>query len=697
MKEYSTSDIRNIALIGHTGSGKTTLVENALYQAGAITSLGSVEQGNTVCDFDEEEIKRKISVQTALAFCEFEGKKINFIDTPGAADFVGDVRAALRVADGAVVLLDAVSGIEIGTEALWRYADEYHVPRLVFVNKMDKEHADFFRVLKTIDEKFHKPCVAVQIPIGEASGFKGVIDLINMKAVYPDGSGRKVRIEEIPAEMQALADEYREKLRDAAAENDDQLIEKVLEGQTLTHDEIVAGIGRGILDYKIIPVSCGSLQTHVGIQLLMRLVEESMPSPFYRGEFKGTVPGGGEAVRHPDPKEPFSGFVFKTYTDQYAGRIALLRVQSGELVHDQEVLNARTGNKVKILHLYAIDGKKQTELSKACTGDIVALLKIDNLGVGDTLCDKDQPFQLPPLDVPSPCYFLAIHARDKKDEEKLNNLLYKAQEDDPSFHVKYDQETRETVIEAMGQQQVDVVLSRINSRSKIQVETSVPRVAYRETITKNGEGHHRHKKQSGGHGQYGEVYIRVEPLTDGQEFVFEDKIVGGSIPRNFIPAVEKGLREGLGKGVLAAYPLTGLKVILYDGTYHDVDSSEMSFKIAARAALKDAVAKSGPVLLEPIMNLTVFVEDSMMGDVLSDLNSRRGRVQGMGGEESAGGIKKIAAKVPLSELLMYSADLKSMTSGKATFEMTFSHYDPLAGKMAETVIADRKHQLEEEE
>ena len=698
MKEYSTNDIRNIALIGHTGTGKTTLLENALYQAGAISELGSIEQGNTVSDFDEEEISRKVSVQTTLAYCEFEGKKINFIDTPGAADFVGDVRAALRVADGTVVLLDAAAGIEIGTEALWRYADEYHVPRLVYVNKMDREYADFYKVLESIKEKFHKPCVAIQIPIGQAGDFKGVIDLINMKAVYPDGSGKNVRIEEIPEDMQDIANEYREKLRDAAAETDDELIEKVLEGQTLNHDEIVKGVSRGILDYKIIPVACGSLTEHVGIQLLMRLIEESLPSPLYRGEYTGLKPGTEEElVRHPDPKEPFAAFVFKTYTDQYAGRIALLRIRSGELVKDQEVINSKNGNKAKISHIYAVDGKKQSEIHKASTGDIVALVKVDGLNVGDTLCDKDQPFQAHHLKVPSPCFFLAITAKEKKDEEKLNNFLFKASEDDPSFFVRYNKETRETVIEAMGQQQVDVVLSRIASRSKIQVETSVPRVAYKETITKSGEGHHRHKKQSGGHGQYGEVYIRVSPLNDGSGFEFEDKIVGGAIPKNFIPGVEKGLKEAMGSGVLASYPLTGIKVTLYDGTFHDVDSSEMSFKIAARNALKDAVTNSGPVLLEPVMDLTVFVEDALMGDVLSDLNSRRGRVQGMGGEDGEGGIKKINAKVPLSELLRYSADLKSLTSGKATFEMEFSHYDPLTGRMADTVIADRKKQLEEEE
>jgi len=698
MREYSTNDIRNIALIGHTGTGKTTLLENALFQAGAIPALGSVEQGNTVSDFDDEETRRKVSVQTTLAYCEFEGKKINFIDTPGSSDFVGDVRAALRVADGTVILLDAAAGIEIGTEALWRYADEYHVPRLVYVNKMDREYADFYKVLDSIKEKFHKPCVAIQVPIGQAGDFRGLIDLINMKAVYPDGSGKCVRIEEIPEDMREIANEYREKLRDAAAETDDELIEKVLEGRKLNHDEIVRGVSRGILDYKIVPVSCGSLEAHVGIQLLMRLIEESLPSPLYRGEYKGVKPGTDEElVRHPDPGEPFAAFVFKTYTDQYAGRISLLRIRSGELLKDQEVVNARTGQKTKIFHIYAVDGKKQTEISRACTGDLVALVKIDGLTAGDTLCDKDDPFQALPLKVPSPCYFLAITAKERKDEEKLNSFLFKAAEDDPSFFVRYNKETRQTVIEAMGQQQIDVVLSRIATKSRIQVETSVPRVAYKETITRAGEGHHRHKKQSGGHGQYGEVYIRLAPLNDGREFEFEDRIVGGAIPKNFIPGVEKGLKEAMGRGVLASYPLTGIKVTLYDGTFHDVDSSEMSFKIAARNALKDAVAKSGPVLLEPVMDLTVFVEDSLMGDVLSDLNSRRGRVQGMGGEDGQGGIKKINAKVPLSELLRYSADLKSLTSGKATFEMGFSHYDSFTGKMADMVIADRKKQLEEEE
>jgi elongation factor G len=696
MKEYGTENIRNVAIIGHTGVGKTMLIENALYQAGQIGSLGSVEAGTTVCDFDEEATRRKISVQLALASCEFKGSKINFIDTPGSPDFTGDTRASMRVADGAVVLLDAVAGIEIGTEALWRYADDYGVPRIVCVNKMDKEHANFIAVLESLQEKFQKSCVAIQLPIGEGPAFKGIIDLFHMQAIYPDGTGRGIKREAIPPEMQAEADTYRTKLVDAAAESDDALIEKVLDGKSLTDEEIVAGIRACVLTYKFIPVGCCSLSTKVGVQLMMDEIIDSLPSPAYRGEYTGLDPDtGAEVVRYPKASEPFAGFVFKTYTDQYAGRISLVRIRSGVLAKDDEFINPRTGTKFRASHMYSMNGKKQIEIGQGLTGDIIALVKLEGVLCGDTLCDKEKKYIAPAMVLPSPIFFLAIYAKQKKDEEKINAMLLKAAEDDPTFHVRFDAETRETVIEAMGSQQVDVILSRITSRTKIEVETTVPKVAYRETITKPAQGHHKHKKQSGGHGQYGEVYIEVKPIDPSEEFAFEDAIVGGAIPRNFIPGVEKGLNEGMQAGVLAAYPLTGVHVKLYDGTFHDVDSSEMSFKIAGRMALRDAVAKAGPVLLEPVMNLTVFVGDDYYGNVISDLNSRRGRL--MGADENDDGslaIKKVRAKVPLAELLKYAADLKSITSGKATFEMSFSHYDPLSGRAAEQIINSRKEELE---
>ncbi|MDR2733754.1 MAG: elongation factor G [Spirochaetota bacterium] len=696
MKDYGIDSIRNVAVIGHTGVGKTTLIEHALYQTNQTAALGSVEAGTSVCDFDEEAMRRKISVQLALAACEIKGSKINFIDTPGSPDFMGDTRAAMRVSDGALVLLDAAAGIEIGTEALWHHADAYQLPRLVCVNKMDKDHADFFAVLESLRARFHKPCVAVQIPIGQGLEFKGIIDLVAMQAVYADGTGKGVRREAIPEDMLSDAEKYRAMLVDAAAESDDALIEKVLDGQTLTNEEITGGIRSGVLGYKFIPVSCCSLEAKLGIQLLLQDITASLPSPACRKEYAGNDPdSNASSTRRVDPAEAFAGFVFKTYTDQYAGRICLARIISGALTKDAEILNPRTGSKHRVSHMYSLEGKKQIEIEEGRTGDIIALTKIEGVLSGDTFCDKDKRFALPPMALPSAIYFLAIHAKQKKDEEKLNSLLYKSAEDDLTFHVRYNGETRETVIEAMGAQQVDVILSRIASRTKIEVETTVPKVAYRETITKGAPGHHKHKKQSGGHGQYGEVYIEVAPIDASESFVFEDAIVGGAIPRNYIPGVEKGLREGMDAGVLAAYPMTGVHVKLYDGTFHDVDSSEMSFKIAGRMALRDAVSKAGPVLLEPIMDLTVYVDEEAYGSVISDLNSRRGRLLASDGEEESKGTgKKVRAKVPLAELLKYAVDLKSLTSGKATFEMSFSHYDPLSGRAAETVIASRKAELE---
>jgi len=698
MQEYKTEDIRNVVLIGHTGVGKTMLMENALYLTGFISKCGSIEDGTTVGDFLEEEKKRKISIQSSIASCEYKGKKINFIDTPGGPDFVGDVRAALRVADGAVVVINSVDGVEIGTENIWKAADEYHVPRLVFINKMDKHNADFYGIFKALDSKFHKPCIPVQLPIEVGDNFNGVIDLIDMKAVYPDESGKGVRVEEIPPELVELANEHRENLRDAAADTDDELIEKVLEGKKLNHDEIVRGLKNAILDYKIIPITCGSLETGIGTHLLLDLIEDSLPSPIYLGEYEGIDPtNGNSAVRHPDNNEPFSAFVFKSYSDQYAGSVSLMRIRSGQLNKDDEIVIAGKDKKIKASHLYALEGKTQVEISHASTGDVVALLKVNSLYAGDTLCDKNNQFKAHDLKLPNPVYFATVKAVNPKEEEKLNEILHQFSKENPSFNVRFDGETHENVIESMGIRQVDIILSMIKNRTKIESETSEPKIAYRETICKAGKGHHKHKKQSGGHGQYGEVYIDVAPLSNGEEFEFINKIVGGAVPKNFIPGIEKGLREAMKSGVLGEYPMTGIQVTLYDGTFHDVDSSEMAFKIAARAALKDAVAKSSPVLLEPIMDLKVMVDDEMMGDVLSDLNSRRGRVQGMGGDSDEDSSKVVKAQVPLSELLRYSIDLKSLTSGKASFDMKFSHYDKISGRKADDIINERKKELEDRE
>ncbi len=698
MQEYKTEDIRNVVLIGHTGVGKTMLMENALYLTGFIDKCGSIDAGTTVGDFLEEEKKRKISIQSSIASCEYKNKKINFIDTPGGSDFIGDVRAALRVADGAVVVVNGVDGVEIGTENIWKVADEYHVPRLVFINQMDKHNANFDGVVKTLNSKFHKPCVPVQIPIKVGDNFNGVIDLIDMKAVYLDDSGKGVRVEEIPVEFVDLANKHRENLRDVAADTDDELIEKVLEGKKLNHDEIIKGLKNAILDYKIIPITCGSLEKGIGIHLLLDLIEDSFPSPIYLGEYEGVNPTTGEkAVRHPDNKEPFSAFIFKSYSDQYAGSVSLMRIRSGQLNKDDEIVIAGKDKKIKASHLYALEGKTQLEITHASTGDVVALLKVNSLYAGDTLCDKNSQFKAHSLKLPNPVYFVAVKAKNPKEEEKLNEILHQFSKENPSFNVRFDGETHENVIESMGVRQVDIILSMVKNRTKIESETSEPKIAYRETICKPGKGHHKHKKQSGGHGQYGEVYIDVAPLTNGEEFEFINKIVGGAVPKNYIPGIEKGLREAMTSGVLGQYPMTGIQVTLYDGTFHDVDSSEMAFKIAARAALKDAVAQSSPVLLEPVMDLKIMIDDEMMGDVLSDLNSRRGRVQGMGGESEGDSSKVVNAQVPLSELLRYSIDLKSLTSGKASFDMKFSHYDKISGRKADDIISLRKKELEEME
>ena len=703
-KEFITENIRNVAIIGHSGTGKTTLNEMLLYFMDSIPHPGNVAAKNTVSDTDEEEKERLISIHSSVNYGEYNGTKINIIDCPGMSDFVGQVRSALRVSESAIILVDSVDGIQMETEKNWKYVEEYNIPRIVFVNKMDKENAKFYEVLEQVSEKFKKPVVPIDIPLGQGASFKGVIDLVDMKAFVPEENSKKVKEIDIPSDMLETAEEYREKLMEVISETNDELTMKFLEGEKLTSDEIKEGLSKGIIDGKAILASCGSGEKHIGVGRLLELISKEFPSPDMKKEAKGHTPGksGQEVVRKINNSEAVSLFAFKTKIDQYSGRLNYFKVVSGCIKNDAELLVTSSNVKIKAGHIFQMKAGKLVETDHLCAGDIGVVSKIDDITVGDTLCDPKNPVEYHSLRMPQPVYSLAIRALEKKDEDKMNELLHRAAEEDPTFHVSYNSETKQNVISGMGELQLSIILDDLEKRYKIKTETFTPRIAYRETVVKSAKADYRHKKQSGGHGQFGEVWVELDPIKSdklgltGLEFV--DKIVGGSIPKQFIPAVEKGVVEGMDEGVLGKYPVTDIKVTLYDGKYHSVDSNELSFKLAARGALKKALESANPVLLEPVMEVEIHVDKDLMGNILSDVTSRRGRVLGMESEngDASSSTQVIKAYIPQSETQKYIIDLRSMTGGKATFEMKFSHYEKLTGRDADIVLQSRTKELEEE-
>ncbi len=697
IKNYDPQHIRNIAIIGHNKTGKTSLTEALLFMGGAIPKKGSIEEKNTVSDFLQEEKERGISIHSSVLYVESEDVKVNIIDTPGMSDFSGDVRASLRVCEGVIVLVDAVEGMEMETEKIWRYADEYHIPRVVFINKMDKEKANFFKVVDELQARFEIPVIPIEIPIGEGVDFQGVVDLVRMKAVYPIAGGHNVKLEEIPASLQSKALEYRQKLAEAVAESDDRLIEKYLAGEALTQDEVEAGLKDVMKNFKVIPVLCGSAIKNIGVATLLRNIVHEAPSPIFNPSVMGIDPVAKDDIieRKVSLEEPFSGFVFKTTQDQYSGKISYIRVRSGVLRKGDEIFNPNILKREKIAHLYFINGKELVETDRIVAGGIGVILKLEDTRTGHTLCDPDKPIILSALRLPKPVYSLAVRALNKTDEEKLFTYLQRAAEEDPTFLVAFNSETRETVMSGMGEYQLRLVLESIEKKYKISAETSFPKIAYRETILANSESRYKHKKQSGGHGQYGEVVIRMQPLARGEGFRFQDKIVGGVIPKQYIPGVLKGLEEALLEGTLAGYLVQDIEISLVDGSHHSVDSSEYSFKMAAIGAFRDAMAKAKPVLLEPIMRVRINTEKDFLGDILGDLNGRRSKVLGMSEVDSSGGSgisgsTVVEADVPHSEMLNYAISLRSMTSGKASFEMEFSHYEVLQGRLAADAIAKNK-------
>ncbi len=688
----STESIRNIAITGHGATGKTTLFERLLFAGGAIPKLETVESGKTVSDYHEDEISRKISIHLALAPVEWKNTKINLLDTPGASDFVGEVVAGLRAGEMSCVVVGADVGVQIETMKIWRRLNDRDLPRIVFVNKMDKEHADFDKTLADLREKFGVNLAPITIPVGSGREHTGIIDLVE-NAAFTGGPEAAAARGDIPADMADAVEEARIALMEAAAEGDDELMEKYLEEEALSDDEISRGLAEGFTSNKVVPVVCGSALGGTGIEQLLNFLASSGAAP--SGTMSAVDPDGNEAEVTVAPGETLRCFVFKTSIDQFSGRLSFVKVVSGTLSSSNELTNIREGKRERISKIYTCVGKDLAETPSLDAGDIGVLTKLATVVTNDTLAEPNGNLSFPPLKLPQPVHAVTITAASKKDEDKLAQALSRVAEEDLTFRIAFNPETKETVASGMGEQHLMNIFSRIKDQQKVDIETSTPRVAYRETITKSSGAEYQHKKQTGGHGQYARVELEIKPIDQAKHFEFVNAVVGGAISRGYIPGVEKGIIEGMEGGSLAGYPMTGIEAKVVDGKEHPVDSSEMAFRLAARGALRAAMDQAKAVLLEPIMNLTVFVDDQHLGDVLSDLSSRRGKVQGQ--EAIGGGIQEIDAQVPQAELLRYSIDLRSITSGTASFEMEFSHYHSISGKIAEDVIKAAKVKQSEEE
>ena len=676
--------IRNVAFVGHGNTGKTSLVSALLFITGKTSRFLKVDQGNTVTDFDPEEIERKISISTAVAFSDVNDIRINLIDTPGFINFFWETEAALHATDSAVVLVDAGTGVEVQTERAWEILEKLSLPRLIAVNKLDRENADFFSALNSIKETFGRGAVPIQLPIGKEKDFKGIVDLVKGKAyIYEGDESGKFKEEDIPSEMVDSYEQYRNELIEMIAESDEELMEKYLE-ESLTEEEIIKGLKNSILAREIYPVVCTSATLNIGTWNLLNSIIDYLPSPKDRGPVKA-----GDVEINPDPNEPFAALVFKTISDPYAGRINIMRVFSGRLTPDSIVFNATKGVEEKVSNIFYLMGKEQVSAEEAVAGEIVATAKLKQTLTGDTLCSKDRVVKFPFTPPYEPTISFAIEPKTKKDEDKISNALHKLQDQDPSFRAERDQETKELVLSGNGQLHIEVLISKLKKEYGVEVLLKTPKIPYRETIKGTADVQGKYKKQTGGRGQYGDVKIKLEPLPRGADFEFVDQIFGGAIPKNFIPAVEKGIQEARKKGVLAGYPTVDFKVILYDGSYHPVDSSDLAFQIAASMAFKKGVKMAKPTLLEPIMKVEVIVPEEYMGDVMGNLNGRRGRILGM---ETRGKKAIIKAHVPMAEMLTFEPDLTSITGGRGTYRMEFSHYDEVPAQLQEKIIAQAKEE-----
>ncbi|MFV1951292.1 MAG: elongation factor G [Nitrospinota bacterium] len=692
MKEYKIGALRNIGIIAHGNAGKTSLAEAILYDAGATDRLGIAGNSSSIMDFDPDEINRGITINSSLAYCEWKNTRINIVDTPGAANFIADTQGCMRVIDGAVVVIDAESGVQIQTEKVWGWADDYGIPRIVFVNKMDHDRANQIQIFDNIKKIFKQEPIRFQLPIGEGNSFKGVVDLFRMKSLIFSGDGNgKFEEGDIPADMKDTVDQHREKLIESVAETDDNLLEKYLDSGELSGEEIRKGLKEGILNGKLVPILYGSAINNQGIQPLLDAIVDYLPSPEDRPPVKGVDSKTKEEVyKKASADEPFSALVFKTIADPYAGKLTIFRLYSGRLSSDSTVYNSTKGVTERIGQIYYIQGRKHTAISSVYAGDLAAVSKLKNTVTGDTFSDEKNPVIFEGIKFPKPVISFAVVPKAKGDEEKVSTSLTRLMEEDPAMKVSRDPQTKELIISGMGAVHLEVIIDRLKRKFGVEVTAKTPKVPYKETIRLSTKVQGKYKKQSGGRGQYGDTWLKIEPLTRDKGFEFVDKIVGGAIPRQYIPAVEKGVLEATQKGILAGYPVVDIKITLYDGSFHDVDSSELAFKIAASLGFKKGMPDCGPVLLEPIMNMEIVVPEENMGDVIGDLNAKRGKILGV---TSNGRNQIINARVPMAEVLKYAPDLRSMTGGRGSFSMEFAIYEEVPAHVSEKIIAETKKEV----
>ncbi|MFZ5391051.1 MAG: elongation factor G [Patescibacteria group bacterium] len=687
-REYSLDKVRNIGVIAHIDAGKTTTSERILFYTGKKHKIGEVHEGEATMDWMEQERERGITITAAATTCFWKGHQLNLIDTPGHIDFTVEVKRSMRVLDGGVVVFDGVAGVEPQSETNWRYADEYKVPRLAFINKMDRMGADFYADVDSIHERLTKSAYPVQLPIGAAETFKGIIDLFTRQAViYKDDMGREWEEVPVPDDMKDKVEEYRHKLIEAIAEHDDKLLSLYLEGKEIPIADLKKVLRQACIDNKIVPIFCGSALKNKGVQFLLDGVVEYLPSPLDVPPVKGHKPDSEEEIfRKTEDKEPFSALAFKIASDPFVGKLAFFRVYSGVLKAGSYVLNATNGEKERISRIVRLHANSREDVAEVYAGEIAAAVGLKVTTTGNTLCDENNPVVLESIIFPEPVISLAIEPKTKADQEKMGIALQKLAEEDPTFRVRSDEETGQLIIWGMGELHLDVIVDRMKREFKVEANIGRPQVAYRETVTKTAEAEGKYIRQSGGHGQYGHCWIRLEPNETGKGFEFVDGVKGGVIPREFIPAVHKGIKEALENGVLAGYPVVDVKATVYDGSYHDVDSSEAAFKIAGSMAFQAAFKKAGPVILEPIMKIEVVMPEEFMGDVIGDLNSRRGQILEM---RDRMGAKVVDAKVPLSEMFGYATSLRSMTQGRGSSTMEFDHYAEVPRHVAETIIGDK--------
>ncbi|MFO7979565.1 MAG: elongation factor G [Candidatus Aminicenantes bacterium] len=681
MKHYSADKIRNVALVGHGSSGKTSLTSAFLFDSKMTNRLTRVDKENTITDYDPDEKKRKISINSALCHLEWNSHKINLIDCPGYSNFLWDARASLRAVDAGALFVCAASGVEVGTEKCWGMLEELDLPRIFIVNKLDRENADFSRTVDSIQDFFGRQAVPVQIPLGSEQDFKGVVDLIKKKAyVFQDGDSGSFKEVDIPDEMKKEVEKKAEELTEMIAENDEKLMESYFEKGELSPDELIEGFKKSIFKSQLFPIFMSSAEKNIGAQQILDGIINFLPGPLEKGEIKAQK----DTVKL-SPDSPFSGFVFKTISDPYTGKISIMRIFSGKVSETSTVLNSTTERKEKFNGLFFMQGKEQEEIKKASAGDIVSTAKLKDTTTGDTLCDQNNPVKFKPIKFSKPSISFAIKPKTREDEDKISQAVHRIKDEDPTAIINRDSETNELIISGNGQLHVEIITERLKKRFNVDVELKLPKISYKETIKGKSDVQGRYKKQTGGRGQYGDVHIKFEPLPRGKDFEFDNKIFGGSIPKNYIPSVEKGIEEARKKGVIAGYPTVDFKAILYDGSYHEVDSSDIAFKVAASMAFKKGIKAAKPILLEPIMNVEVYTSENYMGDIMGNLNGRRGKVQGM---EQKGSMRIIKAQVPMAEMLDFEPTLTSITGGRGSFIMEMSHYEEVPAHLQKNIVEE---------